>query len=72
MTKLLEQALNRVRELPAERQDALASILLDELDAGKQWDEKLTTTGSQLETLAKQALDRDQRGESESKGWDEL
>jgi hypothetical protein len=38
MTKLLEQAIESVRDLPPQEQDAMARIMLDELESERLWD----------------------------------
>jgi hypothetical protein len=37
MSKLLEKAISRVRELPEERQEALAELMLDFADHPEEW-----------------------------------
>ncbi|HEV2560607.1 MAG TPA: hypothetical protein VGT78_00565 [Rhizomicrobium sp.] len=37
MTKLMEKAISRVRDLPEERQDALAELMLDFADQPGGW-----------------------------------
>jgi Spy/CpxP family protein refolding chaperone len=37
MSKLLEKAISRVRELPEERQEALAELMLDFADQPDEW-----------------------------------
>lgn len=37
MSKLLEKAISRVRELPEERQEALAELMLDFADHPDEW-----------------------------------
>lgn len=39
MSRLMEQAIKRIRELPEADQDALATILLQEIEAEQRWDE---------------------------------
>ena len=43
MTKLMEQAINRLRALPVEKQDSFAGIVLAELDGDGEWDRLLST-----------------------------
>ena len=50
MTHLLEKALERVRQLPETEQDAIAELIMDELEEEKRWDEAFTKSP---ETLAK-------------------
>ena len=37
MTRLLEQALTEVKKLPEAKQDAIASLILDELADEQRW-----------------------------------
>ena len=52
MTQLLEEALEQVRSLPSEAQDAAASIILEELADTRLRDEKFARTQDQLARLA--------------------
>ncbi len=58
MTKLLEQAFQKARKLPAETQDLVARLVLDVLDDERRWAELLAAGPSQeaLERLADEAL----------------
>ena len=72
MTQLLEQAIVNVRDLPDERQDMIARIILEEVEAARRWDDTFERTGDQLATLARRVLADDERGETVERGWDEL
>ena len=72
MTQLLEQAIERIRELPDDRQEVVAQLILDEVDAARAWDERFAASADQLEVLARRAMDEDDRGLTVEKGWDEL
>ena len=52
MTQLLVQALDAVQKLPPAEQDAIASIILQELADERRWDDAFARTQSQLERLA--------------------
>ena len=56
MTDLLEKALSEVKKLPPEEQDALASILMQELAAEQRWNESFAKSQDALEKLAQEAL----------------
>jgi hypothetical protein len=56
MTALLEKALSRVNALPPEGQDALASLILEEIESEKKWDELFAGTQSQMSRSAEQAI----------------
>jgi hypothetical protein len=56
MTELLRKAFEEASRLPATEQDALASVLLQELEDERRWDGALETTPDQLARLADEAL----------------
>ena len=58
MTQLLEQAFKIASELPAEQQDMLAQILLDELESERVWDELFSRPESEelLNRLVEETL----------------
>jgi hypothetical protein len=63
MTDLLEKALQRVRSLPTEQQDAIASEILESLDDEKQWTDKFASSRDRIRQMAQEALAQDARGE---------
>jgi hypothetical protein len=56
MTALLEKAMNQVNALPPEEQDAVASLILEEIESEKSWDELFAGSQRQLAQLAGQAI----------------
>lgn len=53
MTELLEQAITAVKMLPSEVQDAIASLLLSEIDDEQAWNIRfMATTDTQWDYLA--------------------
>jgi len=52
MTTLLEQAFAEVTKLAPEAQDAIAALILEELDDEQRWDTTFAATQPQLATLA--------------------
>jgi len=52
MSRLLEKALAEVRKLPETDQDAIASIILAEMEDDARWDEAFANSQGALETLA--------------------
>lgn len=52
MTKLLEEAIKKVKEMPEAEQDNIAAMILDEVA----WDTTLDRTKDKLSILAKKAL----------------
>ena len=56
MTKLLEKAIQEVAKLPAAEQDAVATILLEELTSERRWAESLAKSQDKLAELAQEAV----------------
>jgi hypothetical protein len=56
MTSVLDAALAEVAKLPAVEQDALASLILDEIKSEQRWTGSLAASQSALKTLADEAL----------------
>lgn len=52
MTELLEQAMARVNQLSTEAQDAIAALILDELEDEQRWDQAFADSQPQLAKLA--------------------
>ena len=52
MTKLLEEAIKKVKKMPELEQDNIAALMLDEMA----WDITLENTKDKLSLLAKKAL----------------
>ncbi len=56
MTKLLEKALSQVAKLPASEQDAVASIVIEELASEQRWSESFAKSQDLLAKLSEKAL----------------
>ena len=65
MTDLLKKAFEAASRLPEEEQDAVAEWLLAELASEERWEERFARTQGALSTLAHEALDEHERGETE-------
>ncbi len=55
MTKLLDRALSEVSKLPEKEQDALASVLLEEMAAEKKWSKMFEQSQNLLADMAREA-----------------
>jgi hypothetical protein len=66
MTALLEKALHQVNALPPEEQDAVASLILEEIESEKRWDELFAGSQGQLSQLAEQAITAYKAGKTTS------
>ena len=65
MTKLLEDAIEKVRQMPQDEQDAIAQLVLDEIDSEKRWAELFSESPEKLRMLADQAWAEHETGGSE-------
>jgi predicted transcriptional regulator len=59
MTRLLEKAIDKVRDLPAAEQDAMAMLILDAIDAGA----RLAPLDAETIAALEEGLAQAQRGE---------
>lgn len=66
MTELLRKAFEEASKLPPQEQDALASVLLDEIEGEQKWDATLAETQDELASLADAALTEHRAGETET------
>ena len=64
MSKLLEHAVKKVRTLPDDQQDAIAAIILEELEDEARWEEAFAKSRDALAKLAAEAMEEDQKGET--------
>jgi hypothetical protein len=65
MTQLLERALAEISKLSDTEQDAVASLLLAELDSEKRWASAFASSQDQLATMADEALREFEAGQTE-------
>ncbi|BAY76617.1 hypothetical protein NIES25_30700 [Nostoc linckia NIES-25] len=56
MTDLLEQAIAKLKNLPATEQDAIAAMILAELEDERRWDEAFARYPDMLAKLAAEAM----------------
>jgi hypothetical protein len=62
MTSLLEEAIQKAIKLPDQEQDALASILLEQMESDRKWEESFARSTDVLEKMAEEALEEDRQG----------
>ena len=72
MTQLLEKALIEVRKLPPERQDTIASIILEELEDERRWNHSFADSQDKLAQLAQKVRTDIEAGRIHKMGFDEL
>ncbi|RCJ21714.1 hypothetical protein A6S26_23375 [Nostoc sp. ATCC 43529] len=56
MTELLEKAIARLKTLPPSEQDAIAVMILEELEDEIRWDEAFASSKDTLAKLAAEAM----------------
>jgi hypothetical protein len=74
MSQLMEQAIQKARELSEPEQEALASIMLQEIESERRWDELFARSESAdlLSRMADQALAGVKAGRARPLDLDEL
>jgi hypothetical protein len=55
----LEEAFQKAASLPEDQQEALASILLEEMAAESKWQNSFARSAPRLDEIARQALEED-------------
>lgn len=64
MTKLFEEAIAAVSQLSEAEQDAIASLILEELASEQRWNKAFAKSESQLAQLAAEALAEFKQGKT--------
>ncbi|HLT48674.1 MAG TPA: hypothetical protein VK002_15675 [Rubricoccaceae bacterium] len=66
MTALLEKAVAKARALPEDQQNALAALILEEIEDEARWDETLARPESQalLARMAEEAMSEHRAGKT--------
>jgi hypothetical protein len=65
MTDLLKKAVKKVERLPDDQQDAIASLILDELKDDDRWEASFAESPELLERLANEAEREHKKGNTE-------
>lgn len=72
MTELLEYAISRLQTLPADEQNAIAAMILEELEDERRWDEAFARSSDLLAKLAGNAMAEFRAGKTEELDPDKL
>lgn len=72
MTERFKQAVSRASKLPSEQQDAIAALILEEIEDEARWDETFAKSPDLLERLAAEADAEEKRGATEELDPDSL
>jgi hypothetical protein len=65
MTEQLEKAIAQLKTLPADKQDAIATLILEELEDDQQWDESFARSPDLLAKLAAEAMAEHRAGRTQ-------
>lgn len=72
MSQLLDQAVAEARKLPLAEQDAIAALILQEIEDDRRWEEALARTPTKLTALANRAREQVRESRCRAAGFDEL
>ena len=72
MTQLLEKVLTEVHKLPPEKQDAIAAVILEELEDVQLWEKAFSESQDKLAELAQKVRTDIKAGRIKKMGIDEL
>ena len=66
MTELLEQAIDHLESLDADRQDAIATLIIEELEDDAKWDVAFANSQDLLADLAAEAMAEYNAGQTQA------
>jgi hypothetical protein len=69
MTELLEQAIAKLKTLSNHEQDAIAAMILEELEDERRWDESFARSEDLLAKLAAEAMAEHRAGKTQELDW---
>jgi hypothetical protein len=72
MTKALEEAIERLKQMPENQQDFLAQLLLHEIGEDERWQKSTVQHSDKLKSLVADILEAERRGECEPLDPDQL
>ena len=72
MTEMLERAIARLQALPESEQDAIAAMILEEIENDKGWDESFSQSPNILEKLAVSAMAEYHAGQTQELDLEKL
>lgn len=72
MSVLLDQAVAEARKLTDREQDAIAALILEEIEDERRWERLFARTPAKLAALAARAVEQVREGDCKTAGFDEL
>ncbi|MCL0097259.1 hypothetical protein M1O19_01830 [Dehalococcoidia bacterium] len=67
MTKLLERAVEKTKKLPDSEQDAIAALILEELEDEMRWGKAFARSQDALAKLAREAMAEHRAGKTKGR-----
>ncbi len=65
MTELLERAIKQLKSFDEDKQNAIASLIIEELESEAQWDTKFANSQDLLADLAAEAMSEHRAGQTQ-------
>ncbi len=65
MTELLEKAIKKAGRLPKAQQNAIAELIIEEIEDEKKWQSKFKNSQNKLSKLADEAVDEYNKDKTE-------
>jgi hypothetical protein len=65
MTELLQQAISKIKTLPSDQQEAIATLILEEIEEEKRWDQSFARSPDLLAKLAAEAMTEYRQGKTQ-------
>ena len=72
MSQLLDRAVAEARKLPDDAQDAIAAVILEEIEDDRRWDEAFAESPGKLAALMARAAEQVKAGQCRAAGFDDL
>lgn len=69
---LLEMAITEVRKLPEDKQDAIAALIIEELEGERRWDSAFASSQDKLSKLAQKARADRSANRGREMGFDDV
>ncbi len=65
MIELLEQAISKIKTLPSDQQEAIATLILEEIEEETRWDQSFARSPDLLAELAAVAMTEYRQGKTQ-------
>jgi hypothetical protein len=72
MSPILDTAISRLRQMPEDRQEIIARLMLHEIEEDERWTRTTTENERKLKSLIDEVISADDRGECKTLDPDQL